>query len=205
MGSKQKANLNKVLFSISRNKVSLNIYHHVLSPPSTWSGWETEEGIKNNIDHAIDILREIGCFGGYIYYHAYRIPGQFNDRIKCSDGPHFHFVGFSKIMPEVQEEVLKRESPNDKDKMIFKSLHYHDNHVDPVKSVEKTISYITSHVAVQRTREPIIRDLELLEKYHFVVLTEPTVEGEAKSFILPSEESTFTDSFKFPTKPPFTS
>lgn len=202
MGIKQRVNLNKVIFSISRDKVPLNIYHHVLSPPSTWSGWETEKGIKNNIDHALDILREIGCFGGYIYYHAYRIPGQFNNRIKCSDGPHFHFVGFSKIMPEVQEEVLTRESPNNKDKMIFKSLHYHDHHVDPVESIEKTIAYITSHVAVQRTREPIIRDLELLEKYHFVELTEPTVQGKSKSFILPDEESNFqTDSFKFPTKP----
>ena len=196
MGPKQRANLNKVIFSISRNKVPLNIYHHVLSPPSSWSGWETEEGTKGNIDHAIDLLREVGCFGGYLYFHPYRIPGQYNDRIKCADGPHYHYLGFSHIMQDVEKEIYDREG------VIIKALHFNNGHVDPVKSVEKTIAYITSHVAVQRTREPIVRDLELLEKYHFVVLSEPTVNGEPKSFSLPDGESNLeTNTFHFPSKP----
>jgi len=194
MGPKQRRNLTQVINYCSEHHKPLNIYHHVLSPPSTWSGWETEEGTKHNIDHALDLLREIGCFGGYVYLHPYRIPDKYNDRIECADGPHFHFVGFSRIMQDAEREVCDREH------VVFKALHHHDNRVDPVMSIEKTVGYIVSHVGVQRSREPVVRDLELLEKYHFVNVTDADVNGKPVSFILPDGESNF-DSFKFPKQP----
>ena len=65
----------------------------------------------------------------------------------------------------------------DREHVVFKALHHHDNHVDPVMSIEKTVGYIVSHVGVQRSREPVVRDLELLEKYHFVNVTDADVNG----------------------------
>ena len=193
MGIKQKRNLNYVIRIASHHGTPFSVYHHMLSPPSTWDGWENEAGIKHNIDRAIDLLREVGCFGGYVYFHPYRIPGQFNDRVECAVGPHFHFVGFSHIMADVEQEIYEREG------VVIKALHHHNGHVEPVNSIEKTIAYITSHTAVQRTREPIVRDLELLEKYHHVEVTEAVVEGKQVTFILPNRESNF-DNFNFPDK-----
>lgn len=191
MGIKQKRNLNYVIRYASHHHKAFPVYHHMLSPPSTWGGWETEEGTKGNIDHAIDLLREVGCFGGYVYFHPYRIPGQYNDRIKCANGPHYHFIGFSRIMQDVEKEIYDREG------VVIKALHYHDGHVDPVYNIERTIAYITSHTAVQRTREPVTRDLQLLEKYHRIEVTEANVNGKPVPFILPNRESNF-ESFNFP-------
>ena len=203
MGVRQRRNLNWLVNHISERHIPLNIYHHVLSPPSTWDSFETEEGTKKNIDRAIDILREIGCIGGYIYFHPYRIPEKYNYRIKCANGPHFHFVGFSHIMTDVQAEVCEREKgKNDKDKMIFKELHYKNGHVEPVGSIEETIKYVTSHVGVQRSKEPVVRDLLLLEKYKYVEASNTYVNGKEVPFILPDRESNFDlDHFKFPKEP----
>ena len=185
MDVKQRKNLQNTLLYAGKRQIPLNIYHHVLSPPNTWSGWDTEDGMNKNTQKAIDILREIGCFGGYIYFHPFRIPEKYNDRVECAAGPHWHFVGFSHIMADVQSEVNKREG------IVFKALHHSNGHVEPVKSIFQTLSYILSHVGVQVYREPIFRDLVLMEKYH--VINDPIGETNHKlvSFILPLRESNF--------------
>lgn len=196
MGLAQRRNLKNTLIYISRRNITLNVYHSVLSPPPTWSGWDTEKGMAKNTQRAIDILREIGCFGGYIYFHPMRIPDKFNDRTECAEGPHWHFVGFSHIMKDVQKEVYEREG------VVFKSLHHRKGYVEPVKSMRKTIAYVLSHVGVQIYREPLAYDIHLLERYHYVMSSEDVGNADHSddSFILPDGETNFS-SFKFPTKP----
>ena len=194
MGPKQLRNLNNTLLYASKRNIPLNIYHHVLSPPKDWTGWDTEDGMKNNTSRAIDLLREVGCFGGFIYFHPFRIPEKFNDRIECSEGPHWHFVGFAHIMADVEKTIFERE------KVVIKALHHANGHVEPVKSVRKTLAYILSHVGVQIYKEPIVTDLILLETYHYVNSERPANRKEP-SFILPRGESNFEDSFHFPTDP----
>ena len=182
MGPKQRENLQATLRYAAKRHISLSIYHVVLSPPKTWTDWETEDGMSKNTKRAIGLLREVGCFGGYIYHHPFRIPGEFNERDEVADGPHWHFVGFSHIMPEVESTIYERE------KVIIKNLHRNKGHVEPVRSVYQTIAYILSHTGVQVYRDPILQDFNLMEKYHLV--NSPEVPS-GKRFILPSGESNF--------------
>jgi hypothetical protein len=195
MGPKQLRNLNNTLLYASKRNVPLNIYHHVLSPPSDWTGWDTEDGMKNNTSKAIDLLREVGCFGGYIYFHPFRIPDKFNDRVECAEGPHWHFVGFAHIMADVEKTIFERE------KVVIKALHHANGHVEPVKSVRKTLAYILSHVGVQIYKEPILTDLILLETYHYINSEKPANRREPSSFMLPRGETNFEDRFHFPIDP----
>ena len=196
MEPKQLRNLDNTLIYACKRNIPLNVYHHVLSPPLDWIGWDTEDGMSKNTSKAIDLLREVGCFGGFIYFHPFRIPEKFNDRVECSEGPHWHFVGFSHIMADVEETIFDRE------KVVIKALHHANGHVEPVKSVRKTLQYILSHVGVQIYKEPVLNDLRLLESYHYVNAEKGlTREGRNRSFILPRGESNFEDHFHFPIEP----
>lgn len=166
MGPKQRQNLIKTIIYAVKHKTGFGVYHSVISlDPS--ASFKTEGELVRLTDNAIDDFREIGLFGGYIYFHPFRIPDEFNDRDMSVIGPHFHFVGFGHIMKDVQGSVSAR------DNVIVKMLHYDNGksgdgngHVEPVKSIRQTIAYNLSHVGIMQFKDKIEYEIDLLEQYH---------------------------------------
>lgn len=177
LGEKQRKNLLNTLFYASKTHRPLNIYHIVVAPKNVTL--ETDLDVKNNNQRVIEILRQIGCFGGYIYLHPYRVPSKFNDRDECTEGAHWHFVGFSHVMADVQREISNREN------VIIKNIHYHNGIVDPVKNVPKTLEYILSHIGVMIFKERIDIDLKFGEKYRVF-----DISNFIEDFILPPNRET---------------
>ncbi|SIM52042.1 hypothetical protein [Cuniculiplasma divulgatum] len=180
MGKIQRKNLINTLIYATKTHTPLGIYHVVVSIPNMV--FDTDQDVKDNNIKIINILREVGCFGGYIYLHPYRRNGDKHYSEDCIDGSHYHFVGFGHIMADRQKELTINEG------IIIKNLHYKNGRVEPVKNVRMTIQYILDHVGVMVYKDRIDLDLKYGSKYHLFDLHDGEEDG---TFILSNGLSNF--------------
>ena len=180
MGKIQRKNLINSLIYASKTHTPLGIYHVVVSIPNRV--FNTDQDVKENNSKIINILREVGCFGGYIYLHPYRRNGDKNYSEDCVDGSHYHFVGFGHVMADKQKEITSKEG------IVIKNLHYKNGHVEPVKNVRMTIQYILDHIGIMVYKDRLDLDLKFGSKYHLFDLHDGEEDG---TFILPVQSTNF--------------
>ena len=69
------------------------VVHWMASPPPG-DAIRSKQAYRRLRAEAYRELRKHGFDGGLLIYHNLRVPGRWNERTKCADGPHFHALGF---------------------------------------------------------------------------------------------------------------
>lgn len=113
---------------------------HVIFSPEQFLArlWmKTDVGYDRLKKLAYSSMRDVGFRGGVLVFHHQRIPSRWNRRTKCSDGPHFHAIGYGWI----DGDAVAR-------------LHDQEGHVVVNKGVRddvrRTALYLLSHASRPR-------------------------------------------------------
>lgn len=178
------------------------IYHYFISFP-IGTAFESEEEFRSLSKLAIKTGIEAGIFGGYMVFHPFRIPGEFNDKNDVETGPHFHVIGFGHLMGDVVKDLSESSGVNvgnmhshysgfDVKVDSLGNQHKSGGHVAPVRSVYDTAVYVLSHAGVSWRRAEVLDDYRRVE---YALRSHGADDSDLKSFILPLPESNLKSEF----------
>lgn len=152
------ANRSCARFTIFQANEGYRAKHLVVSPPS----WYHQKSVKYLKKFVYKLLKNVGCFGGTVIFHAYRNYKNDAGQKIWYYSPHFHVVGFGWIAGTAKTYqkngwVVKNVGIR---KSIFSTLYYQLSHSTIVKGRHTItwfgrLSYHNSQLKVED--EPLLQ------------------------------------------------